>query len=511
MKVYLLHRDQDIDLERELPPNHEALSQDLELETLTRAMAAGDEFLLDVARRVVLAGGRDPDTILYRQGVLADCVEQSLIVQQMYDIAADAITTERKVWYGLLFRDSPDVVLRRSAQMLELLVGNLKQLRQLAEQHADGFHSEGFVRFLAMLVDELGDDYFATVEEHLKELRFRRGVLISAVLGTGNKGVHHVLRRLPHWSWRERLTGADRQGYSFLLADRDEAGARALTELEGRGITPVANALARSADHILNFFHMLRAELAFYLGCLHLRERLVEKGEPVCFPEPLPPEATSLSARGLYDVCLSLNLEGRAVGNDIDADGTTLVMITGANQGGKSTFLRSVGVAQLMMQSGMFVPAESLRANVCGGVFTHFKREEDATMARGKLDEELARMSEIADLIGPQDLLLCNESFGSTNEREGSEIARQVVRAMTEAGVKVVYVTHLYDLAHGLYRQRLDHALFLRAERMPDGRRTFLLREGEPRPTSHGEDSYRRVFGLPIDSALAAGTTVSGG
>jgi MutS domain V len=76
-------------------------------------------------------------------------------------------------------------------------------------------------------------------------------------------------------------------------------------------------------------------------------------------------------------------------------------MITGANQGGKSTFLRSVGVAQLMMQCGMFVAAESLRASVVDGVFTHFKREEDATMERGKLDEELSRMSDIVDAITP--------------------------------------------------------------------------------------------------------------
>ena len=102
-------------------------------------------------------------------------------------------------------------------------------------------------------------------------------------------------------------------------------------------------------------------------------------------------------------------------------------MITGANQGGKSTFLRSVGVAQLMTQCGMFVGAQSLRVNVCDGVFTHYKREEDETMESGKLDEELARMSEIADHIGAGSVLLCNESFAATNEREGSQIARQVV------------------------------------------------------------------------------------
>jgi DNA mismatch repair ATPase MutS len=171
------------------------------------------------------------------------------------------------------------------------------------------------------------------------------------------------------------------------------------------------------------------------------------------------------------------------------------VMITGANQGGKSTLLRGLGLAQLMMQSGMFVGARSFRANVCAGLFTHYKREEEATMERGKLDEELSRMSAIADQITPSSILLCNESFASTNEREGSEIARQVIRAMLEKQVKVLFVTHMYELAHGFYAQQLHNAIFLRAERGHDGQRTFKLPEGEPLPTSYGEDSYRRVFG----------------
>jgi DNA mismatch repair ATPase MutS len=158
----------------------------------------------------------------------------------------------------------------------------------------------------------------------------------------------------------------------------------------------------------------------------------------------------------------------RVVGNDVEDDGKRLVLVTGANHGGKSTF-RSVGLAQLMMQAGMFAPAGSLGATVRPGVFTHFKREEDGRMISGKLDEELARMSAIADEIRPGHLLLCNESFSSTNEREGSEIARELIRALVGEGVQVFFVTHLYDLASGLHRQRPERAHFLRAERRADG------------------------------------------
>jgi len=178
----------------------------------------------------------------------------------------------------------------------------------------------------------------------------------------------------------------------------------------------------------------------------------------------------------------------------VSADGKSLVMITGANQGGKSTFLRSIGLAQMMMQAGMFVPAEAFSANLAAGVFTHYKRKEDASMKSGKLDEELSRMSEIVDCISPHALMLFNESFAATNEREGSEIARQIVRALLERGVKVFFVTHLYDLAHSFYDQQRPDAIFLRAERQTGGGRTYKLFEGEPMQTSFGQDLYQKVF-----------------
>jgi DNA mismatch repair ATPase MutS len=148
-----------------------------------------------------------------------------------------------------------------------------------------------------------------------------------------------------------------------------------------------------------------------------------------------------------------------------------------------------------MMQCGMFVAAGSFRASVCKGVFTHFIREEDASMISGRLDEELGRMSAIADQISPQCLMLFNESFAATNEREGSEIGRQVVRALLEAGVRVFFVTHQFDFADSFHRGQAYSTLFLRAPRQPDGQRNFKLAVAEPLPTSYGVDLYYRIGG----------------
>lgn len=319
---------------------------------------------------------------------------------------------------------------------------------------------------------------------------------MSAGLGQGNKGVQYVLRKPPEkpQRWIEQFFVERPPAYSFAIADRDESGVRALTDLKNRGINLVANALAQSVDHILSFFTMVRTELAFYLGCLNLHEQLTQLGMPLAFPLPAASDERRHTFRGLYDICLALTMNQRAVTNDMQADDKDLVIITGANQGGKSTFLRSIGLAQLMMQCGMFVPAESFCANLCSGLFTHYKRKEDATMRSGKLDEELSRMSEIVDAIRPDALVLFNESFAATNEREGSEIARQITCALLEKRIQVFFVTHLYEFAHGLFEQHMANALFLRAERQADGTRTFKLCEGEPLQTSYGVDVYHQIF-----------------
>jgi DNA mismatch repair ATPase MutS len=504
MKTHLLHHDQDFDFAATLPPNHEDLIQDLELATLLHAMAQGDKFLFDVSARVLLTPLDDPTAIVRRQAILADCMAEPDIIREMYGIAVAALEDKRHLWgYSSQY---PSAILSGAIQQLEASVVRLKDLRKIADDHAERFHSDGLTALFRTLQRELDDEYFGAINSHLKQLRFRDGVLISAQLDRDNSGIGFVLRSAGDTkpTWKERLGLGPRSTYSFTIPPRDEAGAQALSDLSGRGINLVANAAAQSADHISSFFTMLRAELGFYISCLNLRDRLVAKNEPLSFPQPSPWQPLRFSTVGLVDVCLALRTEKRVVGNDVDADGKSLVVITGANSGGKSTFLRSVGLAQLMMQCGMFVTAEAYQASVCEGIFTHFVREEDATMTSGRLDEELSRMSAIADQIRPRCLMLFNESFAATNEREGSEIGRQIVRALLEADIRVFFVTHQFDFAESFHKLQAATTLFLRAEREADGQRNYKLGVAEPLPTSFGEDLYYRLGGwLDDDRPLA--------
>lgn len=496
MKAHLLHRELDFDLDAVREPAAAALElqQDLGLELVFDAMAGRDDYLRPLVESVLLQGLEDAEAVRYRQDALRDCLARPDLARELYGLAVEAMESRRTAQV-MWFRDSPDSLLAKSVRILDVLLDVLRRVRAVADEHGAEFRSEAFSTLFETLRRDLDDGYLALVEQHLRELRFPHGPLIGARLGRGNRGTGYVLREPHRRTLLDRLTQGGPPRHRFSIAPRDEAGFQAVAELRRRGLAVAANALAQSTDHVVAFFAQLRAELGFYVGCVSLYERLAELGAGMVFPDVAGSGRRRLGTRGLCDVALALQSNGGVVGNDLVADGKQLVFVTGANEGGKSTFLRSVGLAQLMMQAGMFVTAESFRADLRSGVFTHFKREEDESMEQGKLDEELARMSRLVDELGPGALLLCNESFAATNEREGSEIARQLLRALDEAGVAVVYVTHMFDLAESFRRDGLETSLFLRAERLDDGTRTFRVVPGEPQRTSFGQDSYRRIFG----------------
>ena len=308
---------------RPLPWNEQALVQDLGLNTLFEAMARGDKFVLDVAKRLVLSGRHESiEHILYRQDVLRDCLKNPGVMRELYALAVAATEEEKRHWLGSILSTYPGTVLRRSVDLIAAYLGLLRKLSRIARSSSGDFSSQGWCAFFEMVKCDLDDVWFTRVRHHLTILKFDSGVLLSAKLDKGNKGGCYVLREPPPrtGTWFTRLFEHKPPAFSFELHPRDEAGARALSDLRDRGIALVASALAQSADHVCSFFSMLRTELAFYVGCVNLHEELARKGEPVCFPSPVPAADRRLSFRGLYEVCLALSMKERVVGSDANAD-----------------------------------------------------------------------------------------------------------------------------------------------------------------------------------------------
>jgi hypothetical protein len=202
MKAFLLFRDRDFDFGQTPAWSEKTLIPDLALDTLFSAMASGDEFLLPVAESIILCSlDNDLDTVLYRQRILQDCLKNPAVVRGLYALAVEGIKCERKCSWGI-FSKYPAGILGRGIELLHYLIEVLQKLRSASEQYGVAFQSGGFRNLFAMLEAELTDEYFASIKAHLKEMKFRAGVLISAQLGKDNKGKNYILRKpriKQHW------------------------------------------------------------------------------------------------------------------------------------------------------------------------------------------------------------------------------------------------------------------------------------------------------------------------
>lgn len=490
MNGYLLYPNRDFDMSSAPIYGAGDLVSDLELEKLFQAMAGEDKTVLAAARAALLCPLEAREEILYRQQMMEDCIENPDTVRELYQTTLDAMESRRKGGWFLSSSYLPSLF-SGAVSLLLCYLDFLHKLRGLADSAGAAFSSPGFRRFFSMLQTELDNGFLMQAEEALTELKFRDGMLIGMTLGEVNEGKGYtLLRREKKQFWRRWVFAP-----SFTLAPRDDAGANDLSARRDYAMNESVGILAESADHVEHFFQMIRNELAFYVGCLNLFDAMVARGMPVCIPKLYEGEEPYREFDGLYDISLAL-AAGHAVGNRLETHGQRLYIITGANQGGKSTFLRSVGQAQLMAQCGVFVAAEHYISHISHGIFTHFKKEEDSGMNSGKLDEEMLRMSGIVEQLRPGTLVLFNESFAATNEREGSELCRQITAALVEHGVEVFSVTHLYTYADGFYQIGLPYATYLRAERMADGNRTFHILPGRPLQTAYGKDLYEKIFKL---------------
>lgn len=270
-------------------------------------------------------------------------------------------------------------------------------------------------------------------------------------------------------------------------------------------------------------------DIQFFLGYLDYIAPMIAAELPFCYPtfdRSTGDGIQNVEVVDTFDLALAARLvrtgASPPVRNDIMLTGRErILLVTGPNHGGKTTYARTVGQLHQLARLGLPVPGRSARLVLSDNVFTHFARPEtaaagqgklqadlplavithfgrgeDRSMGGGKFDEELHRMSVLADHLRPGCCGLFNEPFAATNAREGAEIGGQLVRALLDRGIRVLLVTHLYDLQ----RARSD-AAFLRAERRPDGRRTLRIRPGAPESISNGDDLYAEVIAVPTKDA----------
>lgn len=201
--------------------------------------------------------------------------------------------------------------------------------------------------------------------------------------------------------------------------------------------------LVQAARLLTTMYAELREELLFYDFGVRYHRLLCDKGVPIAWPTMTTDNNTQY--RELHDLYLTLHNAKPPVANDYDS--ASLVVITGANNSGKTVFIRAVGAAQLFAQAGLPLPAKEAVVSVKRCVFTVYAADEKEA---GRFEEECRLLSDIVDAVAAEDLVLFNEPFQSTAYKEGGELLKDVLEVFGTANISSVLVTHLLDLKEQL-------------------------------------------------------------
>ncbi|MBQ5661988.1 MAG: DNA mismatch repair protein, partial [Clostridia bacterium] len=187
----------------------------------------------------------------------------------------------------------------------------------------------------------------------------------------------------------------------------------------------------------------------------------------------------------------------------------TIYVLTGPNRGGKSVITCALGLAQVMMQLGMYVPAEAASISPVDGIYTHFPTGAEDTIDKGRLGEECARLGEIFDCITGESLVLLDESLSSTGSYEASYIAAEVLGGLAHVGCRCLFSTHLHELAAEIdrinERSMKDRGVAidtLVAGIEGEGKRSFRITRAKPDGKSYARD-IADSYGLTYESILS--------
>lgn len=320
-----------------------------------------------------------------------------------------------------------------------------------------GLTSGGMKGFLSVLKEILESGGYRRMREQIKKvideirkLRFvitydkdRMSVELKELEGEGSYG-----RML-----REKRGGDVRNLQNPFIADST------LTEMEKSCLEIIQKKkpelfamIERTAEMSEGYekevLHRFEREVIFYLSFRSLQLEMEEAG--FRFAEPEADEDKKMEAKGLYDMTLAItnhSKEKEVVPNDLSyEEGERFFVLTGPNQGGKTTFARSLGQLVYLAQLGLDVPAQSANVHFFPDIQTHFSVEESVETGRGKLKEELVRLAPMMEEHKQGTFVVINELFTTAASYDAEIMGRNVLEHFIALGCMGIYVTHLREL-----------------------------------------------------------------
>jgi DNA mismatch repair protein MutS len=429
--------------------------RDLNLDQVVASITAGrDEydltgFFYAPARRVAAVEYRHEVFRDLEQGELRDAVrafaEQMQRMRRYLGLAKKQhYKYEKERWFLDAVAVYCDAVSALTQALAELDFGS-QGFQALRDYLSDYTASERFTSLAA----EAGsvDEGLAGVKYTVR-IRGRR-VTVSAYHGERDYSVE-VERTF------ERFRQGQVEDHRFKLPDSgsmDHVEAR-IAELVARLYPDAFGALdafcASHRDFLDRTIARFDREVQFYLAYVEHSERIAAAGLSFCYPT-VSESSKEIEAEEAFDIALAAKLLGETspvVPNDFFLRGAERVLVlTGPNQGGKTTFARMFGQLHYLASLGLPVPAQAARLFLCDRLFTHFEREEDISNLRGKLEDELVRVREILEHASGDSIVILNEIFTSTTLEDAIYLGTEVLRKVIDLGSLAVCVTFVDELA----------------------------------------------------------------
>lgn len=480
--------------------NSQDILKDLNMRVILNYMAGGRTDDISYLHEVLFCPVPEWDELEKRHTLIQTCCENGAAVRELYAIVTDAYQNYDRM-LRMIETDKgknagQDALIPVYVEALQWLAKGVSSLDWFLEQYADvfgkvltGFREQFYGEMPKERIEKLV--YFA---DNLDAFKREGDITFEMKFGEGLK--------LTEWGIVDVSKKADGRSFGFFRRRNKEEEVfsdpdfyQDAMQLSNRIIVRQMEKNWEELQNWRNIWRCLRKQTAFLLGCVTLYERGMERKFYFTYPDLEKSKKGVCEMGGIYELSLAFQSSSFPVANDVTLTGRQILVVTGENQGGKSTFLRSMGIAQVMYQCGMFVPAKSYSSKMYPQIFTHFTRREDAAMNTGRFEEELKRMEEILNGIDGQTLILLNESFSSTTEISAAKIALGLAHGISGKRIDLWTVTHITKFAQKLYGERKKEHLFLSAGRECNQEEKFKMLEKKPDGTSFGMELFDMVIG----------------